>query len=315
MKSGSGEVFNSKILLFGEYSLMLGSMALSIPFGQFSGSFTTHPDWKSDSEGKFSNDHLNKFASWLENMMDGNKSGFTLDVERFKAEVKKGLVFNSNIPKGYGLGSSGALVAAVYSRYGEPLVTGMADASEIIVLKNFLAQMESCFHGKCSGLDPLICYLKQPLLIQSDGMIKMVDLPEWQADKGGAVFLIDSGTSGKTQPLVDHFTGLCSNPQYLEMILSEYTPLVNNCIGAYCQNEPDLLMKKLENLSVMQMAHFAEMIPASVRLIWERGITSGKYILKLCGSGGGGMILGFTRDFASAKEALGNQKITFVHPL
>jgi len=38
------------------------------------------------------------------------------------------------------------------------------------------------------------------------------------------------------------------------------------------------------------------MIPANFHEAWKYGISSGEYSLKLCGSGGGGYILGFLSD-------------------
>ncbi len=36
--------------------------------------------------------------------------------------------------------------------------------------------------------------------------------------------------------------------------------------------------------------------------LWEKGISDSTYTLKLCGSGGGGFLLGFTRDFEETKK-------------
>jgi mevalonate kinase len=46
------------------------------------------------------------------------------------------------------------------------------------------------------------------------------------------------------------------------------------------------------------------MIPEKFHQVWEKGIDSGLYYLKLCGSGGGGYILGFTPDFEKAQPHL-----------
>ena len=44
------------------------------------------------------------------------------------------------------------------------------------------------------------------------------------------------------------------------------------------------------------------MIQSSIQEDWMYGLTSGKYMLKLCGSGGGGFILGFTHHYSEVKE-------------
>ena len=50
--------------------------------------------------------------------------------------------------------------------------------------------------------------------------------------------------------------------------------------------------------------NFKPMIPSEFIEIWKKGIESNAYFLKLCGSGGGGYILGFTQDFNKAAKIL-----------
>ena len=44
--------------------------------------------------------------------------------------------------------------------------------------------------------------------------------------------------------------------------------------------------------------------PDTFKGVWEKGLNNQKYFLKLCGSGGGGFLLGFAPDFEAAKEEL-----------
>ena len=55
------------------------------------------------------------------------------------------------------------------------------------------------------------------------------------------------------------------------------------------------------------------MIPKLYRKLWKEGIDSNSYYLKLCGSGGGGYILGFSEDFEKAKSALKGYKLQVVY--
>ena len=50
--------------------------------------------------------------------------------------------------------------------------------------------------------------------------------------------------------------------------------------------------------------YFTPMIPNDFHAIWKKGIESNAFYLKLCGSGGGGFILGFTRDYKKAEPLL-----------
>jgi len=55
------------------------------------------------------------------------------------------------------------------------------------------------------------------------------------------------------------------------------------------------------------------MIPEQFHTLWQNGIETNDYYLKLCGSGGGGYILGFTQDINKAKESLKGYKLEVVY--
>jgi mevalonate kinase len=55
------------------------------------------------------------------------------------------------------------------------------------------------------------------------------------------------------------------------------------------------------------------MIPKKFHQIWQAGIESNSYYLKLCGSGGGGYILGFTEDIQKAQKVLSDYKLEVVY--
>jgi len=81
--------------------------------------------------------------------------------------LNEGLAFESNIPIGFGLGSSGALSAGVYDSFC------LAKANDNLELtKKHLAQIESYFHGSSSGTDPLVSFLQQGVYIESKTNIR-----------------------------------------------------------------------------------------------------------------------------------------------
>jgi mevalonate kinase len=47
--------------------------------------------------------------------------------------------------------------------------------------------------------------------------------------------------------------------------------------------------------------------------LWKKGLDTNAYYLKLCGSGGGGYILGFTQDLPKAKALLADHQIEVVY--
>ncbi len=293
------EKFYSKILLFGEYALIVGSQALSIPYRELHGAFSAAA---ADHPSAFdSNAHLKKYAAYLQ--QQETLRGW-LDVDRFENDIASGLVFESNIPLGYGLGSSGALVAAVYERYrlenhDEKPVSG----ERLQQLKNRFALMESWFHGKSSGLDPLICYLQQAVKVGADGQLQTVEIPQPES-ASGTLFLLDTGTTGETQPLVNYFMQQCEKPGFLHQIRSELVPLNEKCIAAYLAGHARELFSCVEQLSAFTLQHFRPMIPERLLPYWQKGLENKSYSLKLCGSGGGGMMLGFTRHFEETKKQL-----------
>ena len=69
----------------------------------------------------------------------------------------------------------------------------------------------------------------------------------------------------------------------------------------------------VKNLSKVVLAHFKPMIPAAFHRVWEQGIQTNDFYLKLCGSGGGGYILGFTENYEKAKESLKDYKLELVY--
>lgn len=298
------DLFYAKILLFGEYSVLLNSMGLSIPYTHYSGelSFIGDDKYTDRNFAKRSNKELLKFFDFLKNETFAQ----IINLETFERDIQKGLYFESSIPESYGLGSSGALCASVYKKYGiNPIgnVRRLANG-EITELKSILSQLESGFHGKSSGLDPLNSYLKVPLLIHSQQEIEQVSLPGEKFGEDSAIFLINTGKSGNTEPLVRSFLKNCESKEFLNLMEQELIPLNNNCITELVNGNADSFFFYLSRLSEFQLSHFTSMIPENFRQLWQDGLFSEKYWLKLCGSGGGGFLLGFTRNYPFAKQLL-----------
>ncbi len=287
------EKFYSKVLLFGEYALMVGSQALSVPYDAMFGRFS----FGQTSAGQLpdSNAHLKRYAGFLRKQAALKQA---LDLSLFEKEIASGLVFESNIPLGYGLGSSGALVAAVYRRYAFEKVP----PSNLSALKQILAAMESWFHGKSSGLDPLICYLHRPVLVEGDEQLKTVTIPSPKPKPQGVLFLLDTETTGETRPLVNYFMQQYRKPGFLKKIKEDLIPLNSRCIRAYLAGDAETLAVCMKQLSAFTLAYFRPMIPDKLLYLWEKGLEDHRHFLKLCGSGGGGMMLGFTREIEILQE-------------
>jgi len=315
MSNTTTSKFSSKILLFGEYSLIHDSMALSIPYESFEGTLTFTPDKLNAEQAIESNAHMAQYAGYLKGLVQAGELKFVFDIEAFEEDIEKGIVFDSTIPQGYGVGSSGALVAALYEKYAIEKIpnTGELSNSQLVKLKEALSQMECYFHGKSSGLDPLICYMKRPMLINNKESIDAVGMPEANLQGKGGIFLIDTGMTGETQPLVNLFVEKCKEDGFLHVIKDELIPFNNNCIKSFLKGEVKDMFSNLKELSKFLLGRMSPMIPRKYRQIWKKGIETESYYLKLCGSGGGGFILGFAEDIEKAKKELKDYNIDVIH--
>jgi len=245
---------------------------------------------------------LKKYSDFLKNLEVAEK--FKLNISAFQKDIAKGLFFDSNIPQGYGVGSSGALVAAVFEKYSlNKLLPEHISKDELKDLKKVFGKMESFFHGKSSGIDPLICYMNLPILIENKENVGKVAIPQSEEGKG-AIFLIDSGITGETGPMVQIFFEKMKTEGFRKTLKEEFIRYNNACIDAFLKKEMNPLFRNLKNLSVWAYEHFKPMIPESIYNVWKKGLDTNAYYLKLCGSGGGGYILGFTKDYSKAEKML-----------
>ena len=302
------EKFYAKILLFGEHTLMYGSQALSIPYFKRYGFFSFTPAWKNSLD---SVSHLRRFSKYLNEL-----SQLPLDVQAFKEDIDNGLVYNTNIPLNYGLGSSGSLVAAVYARYGKDKISqDTTKTKDLQTLKQLFSNMESCFHGKSSGLDPLICYLQKAITINSNGALSVV--PDKPFPKNGeeAVFLLDSGQQGETQKMVHDFAHWYQESDFMKQVQKELIPATNQCIKQWIAREKEPFFDHIKKLSFNTLNLLNPMVPKGFEAVWKQGLKHEDYFLKLCGSGGGGMILGFTRQWEKTKTLLKSYPVHLVQQL
>ena len=293
-------LFYAKILLFGEYGIIEDSQGLTLPYSFYKGTLK-FSDLNSDFEKK-SNEHLKKYAAHLESLALPEE--FQLRVSEFKQDIQKGLFFDSNIPQGYGVGSSGALVAAIFERYSvNKFDPDSIDKNQLIQLKKVFGQLESFFHGTSSGIDPLICYMNLPILIENKENVDKVSISGGSEGKG-AIFLIDSGAVGETGPMIQIFFEKMKTEGFRKTLKEEFIRYNNACIDAFLKKDMNPFFRNLKKLSAWAFEHFRPMIPESIYSAWKKGIDTNAYYLKLCGSGGGGYILGFAKDYAKAEKML-----------
>ena len=292
------ERYYSKVILFGEYSMIFNSTALMVPLKNFSAQwrFASHLLAQGSAA---SNTSLQRFADYL-STLDGIKDN--LDLQRFNHDLCYNLYLDSNVPSGYGLGSSGTLVAAVYDAYAKQ------KTNDYLKLKEIFGKMESYFHGSSSGIDPLQCYLGQPFKITP----KNVEILKNEfLNKDIRICLIDTKIKSNTKPLVNHFKQQRENPMFLNRFQKEYVPYVKKCLNALIWNDKGVFFNSLKQLTQGQTEFLRPMITDNTLELFTTDYDF-HFGVKISGSGGGGYVLGFTDDVEKTSNLLADFEVIWL---
>jgi mevalonate kinase len=97
------------------------------------------------------------------------------------------------------------------------------------------------------------------------------------------------------------------------MLQKEFVHYTNACVDDFLKADVKSLFGNIKKLSKVVLDNFKPMIPNQFHQLWKQGIETNAYYLKLCGSGGGGYILGFTEDLEHAKQLLKNYQLEVVY--
>tara|TARA_Y100000287_G_scaffold175279_1_gene164876 strand:- start:1333 stop:2253 length:921 start_codon:yes stop_codon:yes gene_type:complete len=303
----SSSIYSSKILLFGEYSIILNSFGFAIPYPLYNGRLKLN----AANNDKDSNKNILEFIEYLKI----NGKNLSLDWLKINKDIANGLFFKSNIPQGYGLGSSGALVAAFYNRYAKKKISlnEKLTKNKLQKLKNIFSKMESHFHGESSGIDPLNCYLGLPILIKSQNEIEITKMPEEKATGSRGIFILDSGNSSDTSLMVSLFFKKMEDKNFNYMIKNQFIKYSKTCINEFLNGNIDSMFNSIKVLSEITLNNFQPMIPNKFIKLWREGLITNDYFFKLCGSGGGGFLLGFTLDINNTFKKLKDYKKEIIY--
>ena len=284
------ESYPSKVMLVGEYGLIIGGSALTIPFNKFKmqvRSIGDIPPEKAD-EAEYSRQFLEKIYQYLSEL-SGNPFHVRPDMDLFSNNLNRYWI-DMNIPTAYGIGSSGAFSAAIYDIFF-PGVSNMTLEQQ----RNDLAVIESFFHGKSSGEDALTCHAGTPLYFTTEGNIRRVEFKPSEITGGYRLFLLDSGERLETEALANHFQEEMNASGFSFAIRNEFQVINQKLIEILLgerEADPAMLFRAISDF---QFTHFRKMIPDSVIDAWIEGQVSNDYYLKIQGSGGGFM-LGITHE-------------------
>ena len=103
------------------------------------------------------------------------------------------------------------------------------------------------------------------------------------------------------------------NEAFNNLIIERFIRYSDACIENFINGNINLLFTNIKSLSKFVLKNLKPMIPNTFHQLWKTGIDSETYYLKLCGSGGGGFILGFTEDFEKAKKKLKDYPLKLVY--
>jgi mevalonate kinase len=282
---GQTGTYPSKVMLVGEYGVVVGGSALTIPFHHFYARVRDLSDVPLDKTGevRISQRYLAELYRYIEALPSGTFHAEP-DLDLFSGQLEK-YWLEMTIPTGYGLGSSGTVSAAVYDLF-------FPEARNLSLLqqKEDLASIESFFHGKSSGVDALTCHAGKSLRFSGDSIIEVVDFDPARIPGGYRFFLLDSGERFDTGPLVRHFLNEMKDPGFAASIMDEYLAINQKLIEALLgvrEADPGLLVRVLSDY---QFKNFRKMIPDQMADLWIEGQVTNEYYLKLNGSGGGFML-------------------------
>ncbi len=298
--------FYAKILLFGEYSVLTGSSAITVPYKKFSGQLRLPDNVNSFEEQQGSNMILKNLYSHL--VENDRLEELYFDFEKFRTDLDKGLYFESSIPQHYGVGSSGALVAAVFENYCNTDLR----YTDFTILKKILADAESLFHGSSSGIDPLSSLLGMPLFFKENTVTLMED--KKIADILSHFYLFDTKTEASTINFVSLYLTRYSDVR-TKSSYKKYCNLVDEAAEELIMSNIGSLTRVIAEISRFQYESFREMIPERIRSLWYSGLQSGDFHFKLCGSGGGGYMLIFSTKPEKELNALVDDRVIPVETL
>ena len=113
--------------------------------------------------------------------------------------------------------------------------------------------------------------------------------------------------------MVNIFMENLKDKGFRAMVKNEFNKYTDACVENFLGGDIKSLFSNTKQLSKVVLNNFKPMIPEQFHGLWQKGIDTNDYYLKLCGSGGGGYILGFTEDLEKAKAALNDYKLEVVY--
>lgn len=268
-------IYPSKLLLFGEYTVLSGSQALAVPLPLWKGEWIQGTSTIINEE-----DPLLTYVDWLKkhDLISAASAAHIIN------DREEGWNYQATIPIGYGLGSSGAFVAALYDRYITK-ENALVPANEL----SMLSKMEGYFHGSSSGMDPMVSFSGEAVYKNEVGVFQTMKDPGWP--EGFQAYLLNSGAERSTAALVHIYKELLKDQEFKFKMERELIPMVEHAIHFYLSGTGNKLEECISVISAFQREFFSMFIPDPVKDQWDEMLEIPGVYVKFCGAGGGGYFL------------------------
>lgn len=274
-------MYPAKVLLYGEHTVLRGGRGLAVPYAH------RGLEWTKDRP----DERLLSFCDYLRVAFSDRH---LLDTNALEDYLTDDWRLTGDIPTGYGLGSSGAVCAAIWDRFATPAGKFLSGEA----LRKALARMEQHFHGSSSGTDPLVCYLQRPVSL-GNGTPQPVDLPVGWNDR---FFLVDTGHDRQASRLIRNFTQRYdTDTSFAKAVDQHWKQPANLAIQALLNDQQEELGRQTRLIGDFQLKFLPDFIPDTFHDRWQ----SKDYALKICGAGGGGMVLGYLMNVGARTKLTG----------
>jgi len=259
--------YPAKVILFGEYTVLLGGSILAVPYP------TLAAKWE---QGTTKDQRLIDYIDHLISSASASniKALKVNSLHDLRQRADNGLILQSNLKLGAGLGSSGTVVAAIYD-----YCKASDDETTEDLLSTFV-KMESYFHGESSGIDPLVSYT-QSAVLKTEGKITLIEditVPAFD--------LYDSNLSRDTKELVSKFKARLQNDTTFATAINEIKQVNDQLIQSLLDGKFEIDLTK--QLSTLQLEVMADYITDPIKELWQADT---EVTWKICGAGGGGYFL------------------------
>ena len=88
------------------------------------------------------------------------------------------------------------------------------------------------------------------------------------------------------------------------MVSQQLIPCNERAIKSLLNSDQLAFEENFRQISHFQINHQAAMIPEQLHELWKMGLKDQIFSLKICGAGGGGFMLGLTRDFERTRSLI-----------